>query len=59
MIGNKAFAQGMRKNPCKDFNGNIICSPELWEVIANRLENSMLMSTYKDTDHPTEKGEQK
>ena len=56
MIGNKAFAKAMRENAVINDYGQIICSPELWAVIANRLENSMLMSTYKEADHPTEKG---
>ena len=56
MIGNKAFAKAMRENAVINDYGQIICSPELWESIANRLENSMLMSNCKDDAHPTEKG---
>ena len=36
----KAFAKAMRENPCKDSNGNVICSPELWEMVASIIENS-------------------
>ena len=59
MIGNRAFAKKMRENPCKDPNGNIICSPVLWEQIARRIENSVFLFTHKDNDHPTEKGGEK
>ena len=30
----------MKENSCKDSNGNVICSPVLWEIIANLIENS-------------------
>ena len=40
MTDNKEFAKAMKENPCKDSNGNVICSPVLWEIIANLIENS-------------------
>ena len=33
------FARQMRENAVKDSNGNIICSPELWERLARIIEN--------------------
>ena len=35
----KEYARQMRENAVKDNNGNIICSPELWEQIASIVEN--------------------
>lgn len=36
----KEFARQMRENVIKDHNGNIICSPELWEQIASIIERT-------------------
>ena len=36
----KEFARQMRENAAKDYNGNIICSPELWELIASIVERT-------------------
>ena len=35
----KEFARQMRENKVTDENGNIICSPELWELIASTVES--------------------
>lgn len=35
----KEYARQMRENCAKDYNGNIICSPELWEQIASVIES--------------------
>ena len=35
----KEYARQMRENAVKDFNGIILCSPELWEQIASIIEN--------------------
>lgn len=35
----KEFAKAMRENKVIDKNGNVICSKELWEQIANMIEN--------------------
>ena len=35
----KAFAKAMREDKVTDENGNIICSPQLWEQIVIILEN--------------------
>lgn len=35
----KAFAKAMRENKVTNENGNIICSPDLWEQIASMIEN--------------------
>lgn len=37
-IDYKEFARQMRKNCAKDYNGNIVCSPELWEEIAKIID---------------------
>ena len=37
-IDYKEYANQMRVNAVKDENGNIICSPELWEQIASLIE---------------------
>ena len=36
----KEYARQMRENAVKDSNGNIICSPELWEQIASIIEST-------------------
>lgn len=36
----KEYARQMRKNCAKDYNGNIICSAELWEQIASIIEST-------------------
>lgn len=38
-IDYKEYARQMRENCVKDYNGNIVCSGELWEEIANIIEN--------------------
>jgi hypothetical protein len=38
-IDYKEYARQMRENCPKDHNGNVICSGELWEEIANTIEN--------------------
>lgn len=35
----KEYARQMRENCIKDYNGNIICSAELWEQIASIIES--------------------
>jgi hypothetical protein len=35
----KEYARQMRENSVKDENGNIICSPKVWEQIASIIEN--------------------
>lgn len=35
----KEYARIMRTAASRDENGNIICSPELWEQIANVIES--------------------
>jgi hypothetical protein len=35
----KEYARQLRENAAKDDNGVIRCSPELWEQIANVIEN--------------------
>ena len=35
----KEYARIMRTTAVRDENGNIICSPELWERIATIIEN--------------------
>ena len=35
----KEYARVMRTAAVRDENGNIICSPELWERIATIIEN--------------------
>lgn len=48
------YARQMRVNAVKDANGNIICSPELWEQIARIIEN---IDTLNFNIHiPTERG---
>ena len=34
----KEYARQMRENCVKDYNGNIVCSSELWEQIASIIE---------------------
>lgn len=34
----KEYARQMRENAVKDENGNIVCSPELWEQLASIIE---------------------
>ena len=38
----KEYARQMRENCIKDYNGNIICSAELWEQIASIIENTRI-----------------
>ena len=38
-IDYKEYARQMRENCAKDHNGNVVCSGELWEEIANIIEN--------------------
>lgn len=38
-IDYKEYARQMRENAVKDFNGNIVCSTEIWEQIASIIEN--------------------
>lgn len=35
----KEFARQMRENKVTDENGIILCSPELWELIASTIES--------------------
>ena len=49
-IGYKEYAIQMRESCIKDYNGNIICSPELWEQIASIIEG---------IDTPKERGGEK
>lgn len=35
----KEFARQMRENKVTDENGIILCSPELWELIASTVES--------------------
>lgn len=42
MTDYKEFAKQMRKNAVKNEQGNIICSPELWEVIASVIERAII-----------------
>lgn len=42
----KKFARQMRENAVKDYNGNIVCSQELWEQIASIVERSPQMSEW-------------
>ena len=37
-IDYKEYARQMRENCIKDYNGNIICSAELWEQLASMIE---------------------
>jgi hypothetical protein len=39
-FNHKEYAKQMRENCAKDYNGNIICSAELWEQIASIIENT-------------------
>ena len=50
MKDNKEFARQMRENCVANENGVIMVSKELWETIADRVENSVYIT------HPTEKG---
>ena len=38
-IDYKKWVRHMRENCVKDHNGNIVCSGELWEELANIIEN--------------------
>ena len=38
-IDYKEYVRQMRENCAKDHNGNVVCSGELWEEIANTIEN--------------------
>lgn len=37
-IDYKGFANQMRQNACRNAEGNIVCSEELWELIASTVE---------------------
>lgn len=37
-IDYKKFARAMRENCCKNSDGNIVCTSELWELIASTIE---------------------
>lgn len=54
---NKDFAEVMRKCAkdayCTDTNGNIICSPELWEQIATIIENSEEVVRCEECEYAT------
>lgn len=39
-IDYKEYARQMRENCAKDYYGNIICSPELWEEIAKMIDDA-------------------
>lgn len=42
MIDTKEVARQMREAACKDENGNVVCSPELWEELASIIESAIL-----------------
>ena len=42
MTDNKEFAKQMRENAAKNEQGNIVCSPELWEEIASVIERAII-----------------
>lgn len=42
MTDNKEFAKQMRENAVKNEQGNIVCSPELWEEIASIVERAII-----------------
>lgn len=42
MTDYKEYAKQMRENAVKNEQGNIVCSPELWEEIASVIERAIL-----------------
>ena len=42
MTDNKEFAKQMRENAVKNEQGNIVCSPVLWEEIASVIERAII-----------------
>lgn len=42
MTDYKEFAKQMRENAVKNEQGNIVCSPELWEEIASVIEKAII-----------------
>lgn len=42
MTDYKEYAKQMRENAAKDSNGNVVCSPELWEQIASIIEQAIV-----------------
>ena len=42
MTDYKEFAKQMRENAVKNEQGNIVCSPELWEEIASVVERAII-----------------
>lgn len=42
MTDYKEYAKQMRENAVKNEQGNIVCSPELWEEIASIIERAIL-----------------
>ncbi len=42
MTDYKEFAKQMRENAVKNEQGNIVCSPELWEEIASVIEKGII-----------------
>ena len=42
MTDNKEFAKQLRENAIKNEQGNIVCSPELWEEIASVIDRAII-----------------
>lgn len=54
-MNKKKFATAMRENVCKDKNGCIICSPQLWEQIASIIESQETEIERLEADNPHKK----